>query len=338
MSTNIPPQVVNAYTLKRSAGSNDAAAGIQSTNQPPAAQTQALLAALADGAALASGDFWRLLSLLDLGDVRSVPRGSPPPVEPDPEVVQERADELSRLRGQSPDVLLMLLAARAWGRLQPSTAGRWDAQVGAPALRIADGKTEVVNVAARPAAAYLASVNAVAKQLDPSPQARHVALSQVDAPFLWLPLCLGMHRSPSKFPLSSLLVDATHAVVNVQVQRLKDDARVPRPDQLTGPGAGFKPLIRVPGFTAYPGGHAALMHALAAVLATASGCDAAARGELEAQADKVALLRERMGLHCAEDTAAGRAIGQALGAWLCGLADGADPVWAAVMHGARQEW
>lgn len=138
-------------------------------------------------------------------------------------------------------------------------------------------------------------------------------------------------------PYTCRLLDIVPAIVAVAVQRLKERLMVPRPDEPVFAPNPYTPVITIPGFSAVPGGHAAVLFALARVLSEVTG---AALSDLEHLAGVLALDRENAGLHTDFDTQVGQALGRSFGQWLVDAVDHPDAfgAWSASFINAANEW
>ena len=118
---------------------------------------------------------------------------------------------------------------------------------------------------------------------------------------------------------------------------LKKGLRVPRPWQISTDAPN--PIIKVPCYTAYPGGHAAYLAALHVVLMDITGTNAKDASKFRGLPDRIAENRERAGLHTRVDTRAGWELGTALGHALVRWVDLNDDMdWAVIYKSAKAEW
>lgn len=184
-----------------------------------------------------------------------------------------------------------------------------------------------------------AAVGGVANGLDDDVfKLRLAAASQ--APQYMFALALGLGLGPvrgrdlQKYPFTCMLFDVVPAVVTVAVHRLKHLARVPRPSELE---TDLKTTIDNPLFTAYPGGHAAIAHAMAKVLSVVTG---ASDAELTTLANRIAKDRELAAIHTDIDTAGGQGVGMAMAQWMLDAANEPETFgpWSGVYAGAVKEW
>lgn len=309
---------------------------VTSTDQPPSQQTQRYLLALKTGAALATPDFWQVRQLMDEGQIEPVRASRQKPYQATP---QQQANK-RLLTQHSPDVMVMLAAGDFWAATR-LTGAAWTAGAGIPSSSLSIEPLGHHGFEPVSATDYTASVARVPDTMNKAPlNIRQLVTAQSNVPFLFLPIALGMADDPGAYPHSCLLVDCVHAVVNVAVHRLKHRLLVPRPyDEDAFPNNGVSPLIRKPGYTAYPSGHATLMFALATVLAEVIEAEALQRGQLESLAAEIATNRERAGLHTELDTRAGRDLGRAIGGWMVAAAAHSEfGPWSAIYASACAEW
>lgn len=304
----------------------------RSTTEPPREVTRELLRAFNGLAGALPPALQPLRDWFDQGQVPDLRPAQPPTQNPTP----DQQAEWSRLTGRSPEVILLLAAApflRAGVEAQP-----WSAAAG-----IAECAVDLVDLHSKrwgaiSAAAYEASVNAVHGGMDAAivPRAR----AEGRFPFLLFALALRMHESVDRFSNTARVIDIATGWVSTVVHQLKHRQQVPRAYE--APFDRFPaPLVSAPGFTAFPGGHAALGHALAELLGDLTNAEPAARLKLRALAAGLAATRERAGLHCGLDTERGRELGLALAGWMTDPATLADPgfaAWSALFAHAREEW
>lgn len=130
------------------------------------------------------------------------------------------------------------------------------------------------------------------------------------------------------------------AELGAESGQLKHLLQVPRPTELLQtmpmPPSALKPLMAVPEYRSFPGGHAALASALATVLAHLVPSSSAT---LTTLADRIAQNRVKMGFHTETDTRKGHELGVALGNHLLSGATATDcPLWAAVLQLAGEEF
>ncbi len=312
-----------------------------STNQPPNQQMHQDLLALVSGTALTSSHSWHLRYQLEK---RNIPSVKPTRVVQASVSAQQQSD-LAQIGADSRDVLLMLATADFWATTRVNGMP-WSADAGVSACAISLQPFTVTaasqawshTLPAVTAADYQASVVALHTKADGS--VLELALAQTKTPQTWLALALGLGTDPDRYRYTCLVADAMQAVVTVAVQRLKHQMRVPRPDDLTKfPMSQVQARIEVPGFSAYPGGHATLMHALAVVLSHITGCSSGVRDAMHDIAGDVANNRVVMGLHTDIDTQAGEAFGRAFGQWMVDATAHPDyRPWAALVGAATAEW
>jgi len=341
-STDQPPLVPMQSTA--SAGAAGGSAGATSTDQPPHSQTRQFLKALQTGDALSTLDFWRIRLLKEQGLIpqltmaRRLPLGT----------TAEQNNQAGWLKDKSFDVVQMLATADFWAATEVSGSA-WTATGDTPTSQVKlvprMGPAQAAwahTLQAVDAPAYLASVVGVASTMSGSPvNMLQQITAQAGLPHLFMPIALGMadEKAPQRRHTCAV-VDVVHAVVNVAVHRLKHVLQVPRPhDKRAFPSTTVEPLIPVPGYTAYPSGHAALMFALATVLGKLVAADVTQQAHLEVLASSIATNREHAGLHTALDTQAGRDLGHAMGRWMIEAVDHpAFGPWSALYVTAANEW
>lgn len=319
-----------------------ALAGILSTTEPPRSSTKQMLAELASDGVPLTSQLWRLRQLLAL----EVPARITVPRRPAYQSTPEQRDELARMRARSADVMLTLAATPLLARTAVTAAGAWDPLVGIPAssLQFDLNGTQTFDLAAVAHGAYRASVSDVAQTMANAPAGSQLIIeAQAPSPVLFLATALRLHRrGVGAYASTCAVMDVVVAWVTVTVHLLKHALAVPRPHDFPGPPA-IDPTIPVPGYAAYPSGHAAVCHAARTVLADLLKAGTPAAQALEALADGIALNRERAGLHCAADSAAGKTIGVQLGQWLLAAvaassAGGALLSLSALFAAAASEW
>jgi hypothetical protein len=154
-------------------------------------------------------------------------------------------------------------------------------------------------------------------------------------------LAIGVDVQPKvAAPHTLELIDTVSWVTAWPLYLAKYHLRVKRPAVVD---QAIETLIPTPPHASYPSGHATASHALAEVLTSLTGAAAASdlQRALSALAERIADNRECAGLHTAPDTAAGRALGTALGRWMVEMAVGRQaecPVWATLYARASTEW
>lgn len=175
-----------------------------------------------------------------------------------------------------------------------------------------------------------------------APARRKDFLAEAPHPELLFARVARPQRRPRRYMLSFLVLDVTSSIAGLIVHQLKQRIRVPRPDDavFTRP---VNPVIDVPAYASYPGGHSTLAHALRHVVAELVGATAAEKIRLQQLADKVAEDRVLAGLHTrAMDTDDGRTLGDAIGTWMVGAGLPARfvdyPNWSTLLAKARLEW
>jgi hypothetical protein len=217
------------------------------------------------------------------------------------------------------------------------------AAVGTPSDRVVDLAGTPHEIAEPPAGAALAAaVAATANRLRQEGPARAVEIAAQDRHLeLMFALAIGLAESPAAAAPHTLdLIDTVSWATAWPLYRAKYRLRVQRPNQVD---PTIVPLIETPSHASYPSGHATAAFALAEVLTALTG---AAVGDdlqraLAALAERIADNRECAGLHTAPDTAAGRALGSAMGRWMVEMAVSRQtecPVWAMLYARASLEW
>lgn len=201
-----------------------------------------------------------------------------------------------------------------------------------PGSRLAPGVVPVKSVRA---ADYKNALGDAADRITQDPLTKLlIALEALD-PFVAFAVAIGLHRDPSALGRTALVLDVVANVTAPLIQRLKHHIGSPRPD------LGRKqPVVPVPKYAGYPGGHAFVCSALAEVLAGLTDADRAQVDALHRLAHDIAVRRELAGLHCTFDTDEGLYLGRALGRWMVMAADDPDafPAWSAVFSQAACEW
>lgn len=247
------------------------------------------------------------------------------------------------------DAIVTLASTELSARVRTS-AGAWTEAGGIPSAEVrmwlsdsAAAADFTAGLPPRPPAACLASVNAVPATIRKRPPGRDGLIwAAVSFPQLLYGFGLGLRKSKPRQDYTCMVLDVVPMVVTTLVQALKYATKVPRPRDYPG-ATGFPadvdwpPVIKVPLYSSYPGGHATTAYALATVLQPVTGVDATALSKL---AGELSLDRESAGLHTGIDTAAGRAIGEAVGKWMVQAAGKplAFPIWSALFCAATQEW
>ncbi len=121
---------------------------------------------------------------------------------------------------------------------------------------------------------------------------------------------------------------------------LKCDLLVPRPRVISKEAP--RPIIAMPDYSSYPGGHAAFLAALYVVLMDITGANPTQALQFRGLPERIAENRERAGLHTRVDTRAGwefgTALGQAMLRWVNVNDDPNDIDWAVIYKSAKAEW
>lgn len=123
----------------------------------------------------------------------------------------------------------------------------------------------------------------------------------------------------AKIPHTLELLHASLQFASAVVQQMKHHLGVPRPMEMS---PLVMPLIETPGHGAMPSGHATAAAALSMVLKLLHPADPSLSHPLRRLAFRVAFNREVAGLHYPMDSAAGRVLGETLGAYVQAAATG----------------
>lgn len=312
---------------------------ILSTTQPPSS-TQGRLVEMSSGHGLVGLIRKGLKAIRGTAHMPTLPGG---PVQKGPSAPPSM--------GSSGDVFGMLAADDFLEKMSVSAAGAWDSGGGVPVAALslkfvgAGGTptTRTHTLAAHTAAAYGASVCCVTKTMAKGDSDVDVISFEAPAPTLAMALALhmdtGAGTSSYPYAYTALLIDVVVEVVTAPTHRLKHLLQVPRPTAGVW-GAEVAAIIPVPGYTAYPSGHATVCAAAAVVLGAVVK-DRAAKGQkLMRLAEEIGLNRERAGLHTKLDTDAGIALGTDIGNWMVEAFDheSAFPTWRQLFTAATAEW
>lgn len=248
-------------------------------------------------------------------------------------------------------VVRLLIWAEFSSRLKcgvTSPGARWSLASGIPESRVTWAGTGAGTVHLLPAVAASTVLDDVRKIVT-DPSAKLEARSQNESPELMMLLAFKRladvaARRPGdlvrEYAMACLLVDVVADAVALVVHQLKHLLQVPRPadllQHLPPPPIALTPLMAVPKYRSFPGGHAALASALATVLGhVASVPD----DKLTKLADRIAQNRVKMGFHTETDTREGHQLGVALGNHLISGVTATDcPLWTAVLKLASEEF
>lgn len=313
---------------------------LRSTTEPPRSNLRQLMAELSTEGLPLTPYHFRLRHLLALGQ----PTAITIPRRPAYATTPAQRDELARMQGQSRDVMQTLAATPLLTATRVVAPQAWNAATGIPAsvVEFALGGGQTASLAAVSYAAYLASVQGVPATMAAAPVGSQLLIeAQAPFPVMFFPLALRMQRRDhAQFASTYAALDVVVSWVTVTVHLLKHALGVPRPHEL---GPAIDPVLPVPGYTAYPSGHSTVCHAVRQVLVELTQAGPAARVLLEGLADGVALNRERAGLHCAADSAAGKSLGETMGQWLIDAAEASKTggpfiAWSALFAAAADEW
>lgn len=248
-------------------------------------------------------------------------------------------------------VVRLLIWAEFSSRLKCAvtpSGGRWSLASGIPESRVTwvgGGSGTVHLLPAVPAATVLDDV----RRIVTAPSAKLEARSQNESPELMMLLAFKRLAEVAtqrpgdlirEYGMACLLVDVVADVVALVVHQLKHLLQVPRPTELLQhvplPPSALTPLMAVPKYRSFPGGHAALASALATVLDHLVPSSSAT---LTTLADRIAQNRVKMGFHTETDTRKGHELGVALGNHLLSGAAATDcPLWSAVLQLAGEEF
>jgi membrane-associated phospholipid phosphatase len=314
---------------------------IRSTTQPPSS-TQSMLVSMTSGHGLV-GLMKRGLKAMRAGGLPHLPSTPPAhgPAQPPSWV-------------HSADVVGVLAADELLEKFK-IVASPWTATGGVPQASVLFEFTAASGsnanwaphvLRAHSAAVYAASLARVKTTMaGAAPHVDDISF-QAPVPSIVMALALGMDADAGtasyRYAYTALLIDVIVDVVTAPVHRLKKLIRVPRPSDgvwSLNPPIAPQPLT-VPGYTAYPSGHAAVSAALATVLA-ALGKNTSKANDLKKLALSVATNRERAGLHTDIDSTEGLALGEAMGKWMVDAATNhaaVFPTWADVYNAAAAEW
>lgn len=189
-----------------------------------------------------------------------------------------------------------------------------------------------------------AAVHAMAARLYAEGRERAIEIAAQDRHLeLMFALSIGAGAPPDHpdaAPNTLAVIDAVSLVAAWPLYRAKYLLRVRRPNVVD---PSITPLITTPPHASYPSGHATAAFALAEVLASLTGAQSGSdiRSALFLLAERIADNRECAGLHTTSDTAAGRALGTALGQWMAAAAvnhPDENPMWALLFSNASTEW
>jgi membrane-associated phospholipid phosphatase len=306
----------------------------KSTTQPPSS-TQSLLVAMNTGHGLV-GLMKKGLKALRAGNNHPHLPSTPVGARTAPPSFSHGADAIAMVAA---DELLgsVKVTASAWsiGAPVPQAAVAFNAPTGVATITLPSVK----------AADYLASVGGVSTTMS-GPRDVDAISFEAPVPGLIFALALGMESDAGSaaysYAYTSLLIDIVTEVVTAPTHRLKHWIRVPRPsDSSAWNGMAVTPTpLPVPGYSAYPSGHATLAQALAVVLASLGASNPSKRTKLDKLAADIGKNRERAGLHTDIDTRAGLELGKGFGDWLVVAAGDRTtfPTWADIYATASAEW
>jgi membrane-associated phospholipid phosphatase len=190
-----------------------------------------------------------------------------------------------------------------------------------------------------PAAQSKAALDQVVRELPMGEINIPYIVAEAENPVWAFVHALGLHRTvPSEaFGFTGQVLDIVNDVVVVPVYTLKHVLQVPRPVTAR---PDLPTWIPTPGHTSFPSGHATFAHAAAVVLNALVGPKDTT--QLAQLAAAVAKRRELAGLHTHLDSATGRELGLALGAYLVEQATRSTAPdmapWRALFAMAANEW
>ncbi len=220
--------------------------------------------------------------------------------------------------------------------------------VGPSTVTLKLGAAKANPIAIRIAGAKVADIQAAVARMATDSSRLDEMLIQADLPQMYLVYGSGVDqrllRKPKDFNWTCAAIDAVLSLSAMIVKVLKDRLKVPRPLFVPEPAGGWakcvpQPLLDMPVYQSYPGGHATVMHALHIVLTDITGASTAQAATFEQLTDRIVLNRELAGLHTSVDTQVGKALGTALAkALLKAVGDPAYPIWSAICTQARGEW
>lgn len=256
----------------------------------------------------------------------------------------------------SPDVVGLLAAEELLEAVSVPSVAAWDSKNGIPRSKVlmsftgSDGKPVASEhaVSGQATAGYKTSVKDVKDAMKESRDDDLISF-EASSPTLRLALAVGMDRGAGTtaypYRYTALLIDVIVEVVTAPTHRLKGLLQVPRPNSADAwkpdhvPTPAFDP---VPGYTAYPSGHATVCAAAAVVLNTvAKSAISGLSQPLMKVAEEIGKNRERAGLHTKLDTDEGLALGKTMGQWMVDAATIHSKVftnWADLFEAAQAEW
>ena len=186
----------------------------------------------------------------------------------------------------------------------------------------------------------------IAQQADPDEPRRLRLVAEHDLMELHMAIAIGLDEWVKKHdggdgagPRSwtALALDVTSRITSILTLKAKGLACVDRPTSERFAVHAPHALVAIPGYSAYPGGHAAIVGAYCVVLAEI-GVDKANRDAASTMANEIAANREIARLHTGADTKEGKRLGAAIGKALLSAEARAQANWDQLLNAARAEW
>jgi hypothetical protein len=142
-----------------------------------------------------------------------------------------------------------------------------------------------------------------------------------------------LQLNPNRHRCTFELVEATLRLTMVLVMRFKHEFACPRPSEYS---PNIQPMIQVPGYSAYPSGHATESSMVAHLLLALTGQNDSSplKTQMLELADRIAGHRVTAGLHFPIDSAAGFYLGRALAGYLAALGSSGSKWKGVVFDGA----
>ncbi len=286
---------------------------------------------------------------LTLADARPQYPGYSPPAAPNRAALRaELGGRISQLNDMGDDLYSAVIRLELQhlvdiAAINPNRTA-WDPVAGIPAYSVSaalGGSTSTHTTDTRSGASVYADAVVVKNGMGPVPSGNNspwwkLVRAEDLAPAFPFIAALGLQTTspPNKVRRVGALIDIVSGVTLDVVLRLKNRIQVPRPWELIS----FSPLIDPPKHSSFPGGHAAIAHAVATVLKHLLGDTTAA---LTALADADGERRVQAGLHTAFDTSQGKALGIAIGSFMINaFVERSSPYvqWPALLAMVSQDW
>ena len=165
---------------------------------------------------------------------------------------------------------------------------------------------------------------------------------QVTYPHVYLAAALSLDERVRKLKESEVswschVINCVGLFATLNALAIKDVLKVPRPRDIVSTAP--LPIIDVPDYSAYPGGHATFLAALHVILVDITGATPTQAGRFRGLSDRIAENRELAGLHTRLDTRAGQEFGTALAQAMLRWMDQIDDIeWGIVYKCAKAEW